>query len=215
MASQAETQLASDSKPHPGRKLTWEEFHDWLDEDTRAEWDDGEVYLMASHVAYEHQEILHWLVAVLKAFSGPRSLGLVFFAPFQMKLTSAPLGREPDVMFLRAGRESQFHETYVEGPGDLAVEILSPESLARDRGRKFVEYEAEGILEYWLVDPTRRNAEFYRLDAGRYQPVPPVDGWIRSAAVPGFAIKPEWFWRDGRPNVADTMREIGRLVQEA
>lgn len=32
------------------------------------------------------------------------------------------------------------------------VEIVSHESLGRDRGEKFYEYEQAGIAKYWLAD---------------------------------------------------------------
>jgi Uma2 family endonuclease len=42
--------------------------------------------------------------------------------------------------------------------------------VGRDRGDKFVEYEAAGVREYWLIDPDRKQAEFYQLaETGRYQ----------------------------------------------
>ncbi|MEJ7756097.1 MAG: Uma2 family endonuclease [Nocardioidaceae bacterium] len=62
---------------------------------------------------------------------------------------------------------ASFQKTYLDGAADLAIEIISPESIGRDRGEKFVEYEAAGIREYWLIDPERRQAEFYRLEFRR------------------------------------------------
>ena len=49
------------------------------------------------------------------------------------------------------------------GRPDLIVEIISPESISRDQGRKLVEYESEKVFEYWLIDPIRKEAEFYQL----------------------------------------------------
>ena len=40
-------------------------------------------------------------------------------------------------------------DSHLSGPADLAVEIVSPDSLGRDRGDKFAEYGAAGIPEYW------------------------------------------------------------------
>lgn len=45
----------------------------------------------------------------------------------------------------------------MDGTPDLIVEVTSPESLARDRGEKYVEYEAAGVREYWLIDPDRQQ----------------------------------------------------------
>ena len=57
----------------------------------------------------------------------------------------------------------RFKENRLEGAADLVVEIISPESVDRDRDRKFYEYEQGGILEYWLIDPLRRWVDLSQL----------------------------------------------------
>lgn len=52
----------------------------------------------------------------------------------------------------------RLQEMHLEGPADLVVEIVSPESRLRDRGEKFAEYELAGVSEYWLLDPELRRA---------------------------------------------------------
>ena len=41
----------------------------------------------------------------------------------------------------------------------LAVEILSPSTAARDRGKKRRTYQKAGIAEYWIIDSDARLAE--------------------------------------------------------
>jgi Uma2 family endonuclease len=99
----------------------------------------------------------------------------------------------------------------LDGPADLVVEVVSPESVSRDRGDKFIEYEAAGVEEYWLIDPRRKTAEFYRLDdQGRYQVMLSGEtGEYHAAVVPGFWVRVEWFWKP--PMVLDVLRELGLL----
>lgn len=87
---------------------------------------------------------------------------------------------------------------YLEGPPDIAIEVISPGGGARDRVEKFAEYEAGGVPEYWLIDPQTETAEFYVLGAdGRYGEV--VAGeWFDSTVMAGLRVKPAWFWE--RPN---------------
>jgi Uma2 family endonuclease len=94
---------------------------------------------------------------------------------------------------------------------DMVVEIVSPESSSRDRGDKFVEYEAAGIREYWLIDPTRKQAEFYVLDEnGHYQTVSTgAEGVFHSQVVPGFSLKVEWLWQRPLPRVLPILKEMG------
>jgi Uma2 family endonuclease len=154
------------------QKMTYEEFLAWADEDTLAEWVDGEV-VMYSPASKQHQDITSFLYEVIRAYVQSRRLGEIIQAPFQMKLE---YGREPDLLFVAQEHLERLKETYLDGPADLAVEIVSPESLDRDRGAKFAEYEAGGVSEYWLLDPLRRWAEFYRLgEEGRYSASPGPD----------------------------------------
>jgi Uma2 family endonuclease len=90
------------------------------------------------------------------------------------------------------------------------VEILSADSEARDRGEKFVEYEAAGIPEYWLIDPIRSDAFFYQLGAeGRYQHAPiDSDGFYRSVALAGFRLRVPWLWERLLPPVAELMPQL-------
>jgi hypothetical protein len=44
---------------------------------------------------------------------------------------------------------------------DLAVEILSESTAARDRGVKFEDYAAHGVAEYWILDAEQQGIEQY------------------------------------------------------
>ena len=51
----------------------------------------------------------------------------------------------------------------IHGAPDLVVEVLSPSTAKNDRGYKKDLYEAAGVKEYWIVDPTMRSIEAYLL----------------------------------------------------
>ena len=51
---------------------------------------------------------------------------------------------------------------------NLVVEILSPATARRDRIEKKRVYEANGVDEYWLVDPHRREITVFHLAGGKY-----------------------------------------------
>ncbi len=193
--------------PEP-RQVTYDEFMAWADEDTLAEWVDGEV-IMSSPASRKHQQISVFLTSVMQAFVEQHDLGVVLNAPFQMKLAHS--GREPDLLFVAQEHLERLKETYLDGPADLAVEIISPESIGRDRGDKFGEYEEAGIPEYWLIDPLREQAEFYRLgDQGRYHlTAPDEEGVYHSEMLPGFWLRVDWLWQP--PRVLDALRELGLI----
>ncbi len=188
----------------PCGPITYEEFLEWADEDTWAEWVDHEVVFM-SPPATRHQRIAVFLTRVMGAFVEEKELGEVLSAPYQMKLEN---GREPDVLFIAEAHRDRLKDVYLDGPADLVVEIVSPESGPRDRGEKFYEYEAGGVPEYRLIDPLREALEVYRLEGKRYRPVRPEAGGVyRSEALPGFWLKEEWLWQEPLPKVFDVLRE--------
>ncbi len=185
--------------------MTYDAFLDWCDEDIHAEWVSGTVIIM-SPASNRHQQIAGFLEALLRILAEQRGLGRVLSAPFQMKMEQR--GREPDVLFVAEAHVGRLKETYLEGPADLVVEIVSPESGPRDRGDKFYEYEAGGVAEYWLVDPQREQMEVYRLRDGRYQSVRPEDeGRVGSEVVPGFWLRASWLWQDPLPKVLHVLRQ--------
>jgi len=191
-------------------RMTFEEFLAWADEDTWAEWVDGEVVPLTP-ASRRHQLVADFLLDLLRNYTALQGLGLVFSAPFLVRLPLAsPRGREPDLIFVHRDRLGILGATYCDGAPDLVVEVTSPESFARDRGEKFVEYEAAGVKEYWLVDPDRRQAEFYVLgEDGRYHPVPAQAGVYHSRVLPGLGLRLEWLWQDPPPAGVAALREMG------
>ena len=197
----------------PGR-MSYEEFLAWAEEGTHVEWVDGEVVFM-SPVSKEHQLLAAFLAALLQLFVEANKLGLVLTAPFQMKLAVRPSGREPDVIFIARERMGDLKKVYLDGPADLAIEVISPDSRARDRGDKYYEYEQAGVREYWMFDPIRKQAEFYRLGSdGVYSVVAPGDdGIFRSAVLEGLWLKVEWLWQEPLPPLMSVLKYWG-LVKE-
>lgn len=187
-------------------RLTYDEFLAWADEDTLAEWVDGEV-IMTSPASRQHQTIADFLLKVMGTIAENRQLGVVISAPFQMKIERS--GREPDVMFVANEHLDRFRENHLEGPADLVVEIISPESIGRDRGEKFTEYEAAGVPEFWLIDPLRRWSEVYRLEEGRFHPIfSDASGICHSQSLPGFWLRMEWLWQSPPPQLLDVLAEL-------
>ncbi len=191
-------------------KMTYEEFLDWADEDTHAEWVDGEVIFM-SPVSNLHQDVGLFLLNCISFYVQERQLGVVRYESFQMKLVDNSPGREPDILFISNERMANLQNNYLDGPADLVVEIVSPESIHRDTVDKFAEYEAAGVPEYWLIDPLEETAIFYRLDEnGLFRPAPlESDGTYHCAVLPGFWLKVDWLWQKPIPTLRSALMEWG------
>ncbi len=191
-------------------RLSYEEFLKLYDEDVHAEWMDGEVILL-SPASSRHQDLSDFLTAILRAYVEAKRLGVVRSAPFQMRLGLS--GREPDLLFVAQEHIERLQENYLDGPADLVIEIVSPESRLRDRGEKLAEYELSGVREYWLIDPEEKRADFYILgDDGRYdRRRSGPEGRYRSEVLKGFELDTNWLWRSPLPPVLEVLREL-RLV---
>jgi Uma2 family endonuclease len=194
--------------PDSPHKVTYQEFLDWVGEDSMAEWVDGEISV-STPASKQHQMICGFLNALIQPFLQVHNLGELILPPFQMKLQTS--GREPDLLFVARQNLSRLKDNYLDGPADLVVEITSPESLGRDRGEKFSEYEQAGIPEYWLIDPLRHRAEFYQLDEqGLYRLVPPDESVIyHSQVLSGFWLPVTWLWQP--PPILEALKQLGLI----
>ncbi len=188
-------------------KLSYEEFLQRYDEDTQAEWVDGEVVLL-SPASNRHQDLVRFLTVILNVYVERHDLGVIRPAPFQMKVGLS--GREPDLLFVTKEHLERLKESYLDGPADLVIEIISPESRLRDRGEKLAEYELAGVREYWLLDPEEKRADFYVLSSdGRYdRRRPQPDGRYRSGVLAGLEIDTNWFWSTPLPPVLRVLKEL-------
>ena len=189
--------------------MSYEAFLAWADEDVGAEWVNGEI-LLTPTASSRHQDLVGFFVALLGIFVEARGLGKVLSAPFQMKIANS--GREPDVLFLAKERLARLTPMYLDGPADLVIEIVSPESAGRDRGDKFYEYGAGGVPEYWLIDPQRQWVEFYRREGEHYHLAHTgAEGVYHAMVLPGFWLRVEWLWQEPLPQVLPALRELGVL----
>lgn len=176
-----------------------------------AEWVDGEVIYIT--VTFTHQNIANFLTSLMRIFAEEKKLGKVSSAPYSMKIPRKRIIREPDIIFVSTEHLPRMAEKYLEGACDIAVEIISPESRTRDRRDKFLEYAQAGITEYWLIEQSRKWAQFYTLDKDGFYELTPLDedGRFNSQVMPGFWIKPEWLWQEELPGLIEIQRLWGLI----
>src|SRR3954447_20752565 len=108
-----------DEPPHPGRKLTEQEFIDWCTDNTFAEWVDGEVILMTP-ISDEHDSLFGFVGRLLAMFVEERDLGRVLTEPFQIRFGRLRRRRSPDIMFVATEHLERVKRINLEGPPDMA-----------------------------------------------------------------------------------------------
>jgi Uma2 family endonuclease len=192
-------QLRAIPETEPARlKMSYEEFLQWVGEDTHAEWVDGEVII---HMPPKeiHQITLGYLYELLSLFVRLFNLGKVIVAPFEMRARRGGSSREPDLLFIAQENLERLTDDRLIGPADLIVEVISEDSVRRDRDDKFREYSEAGVREYWIIDPRpgKQRADFFRLDEeGVYRLFAIEDDErVESHVLPGFWLRPAWLWQ--------------------
>lgn len=198
------------ASPTAPPRMTYEEFLSHPDVAVRAEWVDGEV-IELSPTSNVDQDLADFLTALLRHFAEGRVGGIVRSTAFNMKTGPSLPGRQPDVLYVAPEHGDRLRESHLAGPADLAVEIVSPDSEARDRVQKLQEYEAGGVREYWVIDPRRRQADFYHLGSdARYRPIAVDDqGVFRSVVLSGLWLKVDWLWQRPLPPLLTVLKTWG------
>lgn len=188
---------------------TFAEFLELIPEDQKADLLEGAIY-MASPENTEHNDLLAWLVTLLRVYLDHRPFGRLTVNKVAYRLgdRTAP---EPDLGIVCTERMDRIRHGYVVGPPDLAVEIVSPDSVHRDYELKRAVYEQHGVREYWIIDPGEKRATFLTLSGQRFEEDALQDGRWRSLVLPGFALDPNWLWQRPLP---PTLPIVQALLQQ-
>ncbi len=142
----------------------------------------------------EHQWVAGEFYWRLSGYVRERGAGIVLVAPLDVILSETDVV-EPDLLYLTAEQLQRVAHHGVQEPPTLVVEVLSPSTLQRDRGRKRELYERMGVPHYWLVHPLRDTLDAFTLRDDRYAPetTAAADGEFRPQ-FPGLVIRLSEIW---------------------
>jgi Uma2 family endonuclease len=167
------------------------DFREWVTPDIKAEFINGEV-IIHSPVKRQHWKITDLLSSILSVYARFKKLGSVGTEKVMIALTRNDY--EPDLVFFSKEKADLFYDEQVLFPApDLVVEILSKGTAAKDKGIKKKDYAANGIQEYWIIDPIKQEIHQYILfipTDKQYSPAKifTIDDDIESKAIKDFVI---------------------------
>ena len=189
------------------KQVDFEAFCKLIGDGQKADLIDGIIY-MASPDNTEANELETWLLWLMEGFADELDLGKTYHSRVACRLDDIQ-GPQPDILFVSKERLPIVFRTYVDGPPDLVVEIVSPDSDERDYKKKRRLYERSRVMEYWIVDEVQSKAVFLRLDSrGKYREVRLKKGVFTSVALAGFWLKVEWLFHEPLPKKAMVLRTI-------
>ncbi len=164
-----ETSFQYDTSPKDLRH-TLDDYYA-LPDDRRAELIDGLFYDLAAPSTL-HQLILMHLSHIFYDCAKQHDMPCeVFVSPFDVRLDRDDYTIvQPDILILCEAL-SNLNDRRLEGPPDLAVEILSSSTRSKDMILKLYKYEKAGVREYWIVDPKNSTVTVhYFEDQENYNP---------------------------------------------
>ena len=150
------------SSAQPARRAwTYSDLVALPEDQLRHELIDGE-HIVSPSPYTGHQTISLNLVRLLLPYLDQHRPGELLYAPFDVKLSPFTV-LVPDLVYFTTERFARVvNEKHATAAPDLVVEILSPGTRRRDKGRKRAVYDREGVREYWIVDPEARSITVLR-----------------------------------------------------
>ncbi|MEO8084956.1 MAG: Uma2 family endonuclease, partial [Ardenticatenales bacterium] len=119
-------------------------------------------------------------------------LGRIFAAETGFILARNPdTVRGPDAAFLSYPRANLAPDGagFIEGPPDLAVEVVSPNDTEREVAAKVADYLAAGTPLVWVIRPKHRTITVHRGDAADVRVLGEGDMLDGGGVLPGFTVE--------------------------
>jgi len=169
--------------------LTAEELDQFPDDGKRREIIGGELHVSPAP-AEIHQDLSMRLSNLLYLAINLTDAGKAYASPVDVRFSPTDQV-QPDLLAIRKDRLGIYKGSHVvHGAPDLVIEILSPSTARYDQVEKRQLYEENGVPEYWIVDPERRQLIILRLTDAGYVAVEPESGFLRSTAIVDLTVDP-------------------------
>ena len=159
--------------PAEYEKFSYEDYLKWP-ENERWELIYGEAWDMSPAPNRKHQGILGKLFFQIEDYLKDKDCN-VYIARFDVRLpeNKENNNKETDTVvqpdLLVVCDKTKLDDAGCIGAPDWIIEILSPSTAVKDLNDKYQLYEAKGVKEYWIIDPSNNFLSVYLLDiSGKY-----------------------------------------------
>ena len=150
-------------------------------------------FVMSPAPRTRHQVVVGELNAMLRV-AAKNGGGLTLPSPTDVVLSDDTI-LQPDALYIAKDRRGIVDDR-VNGPPDLAIEVLSPGAERRDRIQKLDLYARYGVAELWIVDPEAQHIDFFLLESGGYVLKQGSADRYQSPRLPEVEINLPAFWSE-------------------
>ncbi len=104
-----------------------------------------------------HQKVLMDIANQIYNYLAKTHSGNLRIAPYDVYFDRRN-AYQPDIIYIGSDKKDLIRENGLHGAPDLAIEILSPQTGKYDLEDKKEVYAANGVKEYWIVEPHEKRA---------------------------------------------------------
>jgi len=173
-------------------------FRRWTDEPDFPEkgniwWLRGKVWAdMSKQQIFTHLDLKGEIYAVLQGIVKADDLGILLPDGLLLTNLAAGISGNPDAVFISRdsliagmielieGKDGGFVEA--RGTPDMVLEVVSDNSVTKDRVILREDYFQAGVTEYWLIDARKKPIEFdiFRRQSKEFVATSKQGGWLKS-----------------------------------
>ena len=124
--------------------------------------------IMAPAANLNHSGIIMRLGMIIGTHLSNTKSGYVYPDDVDVHFSDGSLYKPDLVVVLKSNEKILAGQKNIFGAPDMVVEVLSHSTRKKDLTIKKDTYEAQGVKEYWIVDPKAKSVTVYLLKDGKY-----------------------------------------------
>ena len=116
----------------------------------------------------DHSDIIFKLAYTIGGYLIEHKSGYVFTDNVDVHFSDGSLYKPDLVVVLKSNEKILAGRKAIYGVPDMVVEVLSYSTRNKDLTIKKDTYEAQGVREYWIIDPWAKSVSVFLLRDGKY-----------------------------------------------